>query len=156
MCGNVREGSIPIVLPKLQTRLGGFLAQQPSPQTHTVPSLRSTSSGVRTLHYLKGSIPNQKACAQFIADCHDAVSGGFADIPRGKADVATTAIGVSIGVGPTSVAQARAGTSAGCSASRDWASTAVWFAAMSEEEFGRYYADVQKKGGAALRNLLGS
>jgi prenyltransferase beta subunit len=79
---------------KLQTGLGGFLLQQPSPETRAVPTLRSTSSGVRTLHYLKGSIPHQEACAKFVADCYDAGSGGFADIPRGKADVATTAIGL--------------------------------------------------------------
>jgi prenyltransferase beta subunit len=79
---------------KLQTGAGGFLPQAPSPEVRVMPTLRSTSGAVRTLHYLKGSIPNKEACVKFIASCHDAAGGGIADTPKGKADVATTAIGL--------------------------------------------------------------
>jgi prenyltransferase beta subunit len=81
-------------LQKLQTKSGGFLAQAPSPEIRSVPTLRSTSSAVRTLHYLKAASADQEACVKFIASCHDTESGGFADTPRGKVDVATTAIGL--------------------------------------------------------------
>jgi prenyltransferase beta subunit len=56
--------------------------------------LRSTSAAVRILHYLKAEIPNKEACVKFIAGCHDAAGGGFADRPKGKPDIATTAIGL--------------------------------------------------------------
>jgi prenyltransferase beta subunit len=79
---------------KLQTSTGGFLAQAPSPQERGIPTLRSTSSAARTLHYLGASIPNKETCVSFIASCHDLASGGFADTPKGKPDVATTAIGL--------------------------------------------------------------
>ena len=77
---------------KLQTSSGGFLAQAPAPDMRLAPTLRTTSSAVRTLHYLNGSIPNQEACAKFITSCHAIDSGGFSDVPGQKADVASTAI----------------------------------------------------------------
>jgi hypothetical protein len=77
----------------LQTKNGGFLAQAGT-DTKGVPSLRATSSGARTLHYLKGELLNPEGCIQFVASCHDAQSGGFADTPNGKPDVVTTAIGL--------------------------------------------------------------
>src|SRR5207302_3886157 len=57
-------------------------------------SLRATSSAVRTLKYLGSDLPNADKCKKFVAGCFDKDSGGFADTPGGKADVATTAIGL--------------------------------------------------------------
>src|SRR6202043_1929575 len=81
-------------LQKLQTPSGGFLAQAPTSENKGMPTLKSTSSAVRALHYLKGEIPNQEAAMKFIAGCYDAQNGGFVDTPKGKADVVTTAIGL--------------------------------------------------------------
>jgi prenyltransferase beta subunit len=79
---------------KLHTKNGGFLAQSPTPEMRQMPTLRTTSAGVRTLHYLKAPLGNKDACVAFVAGCHDSATGGFADVPGGKADVATTAIGL--------------------------------------------------------------
>src|SRR5438270_14043945 len=66
-------------IQKLQTPGGGFLAQAPSPEARLNPTLKTTSTGVRVLHYL-GDAPFNKATAtKFIASCYDAQSGGFAD-----------------------------------------------------------------------------
>jgi prenyltransferase beta subunit len=81
-------------LRKLQTQSGGFLAMTPTAANKGMPTLRSTSSAVRALHYLKGEIPDQDGAVKFIAGCFDAQSGGFSDAPGGKADVVTTAIGL--------------------------------------------------------------
>jgi prenyltransferase beta subunit len=78
---------------KLQTPNGGFLPQAGAGKT-AAATLRTTSSAIRALHYLKGAIPNEEVSAKFIAACHDPQSGGFADTPKGKVDVATTAIGL--------------------------------------------------------------
>ncbi len=81
-------------LRKLQTKSGGFLAKAPTPANKGMATLRSTSSAVRALHYLKGEIPDQDGAVKFIAGCFDAQSGGFGDAPGGKADVVTSAIGL--------------------------------------------------------------
>src|SRR2546429_51853 len=65
---------------KLQTEEGGFLAQA----AVNKPSLRATSAAVRALHYLGGAIKDKEACIKFVASCHDAESGGFSDVPKGK------------------------------------------------------------------------
>ncbi len=79
---------------KLQTNTGGFLSQTPAPNIRIAPTLKSTSSAVRALHYLGGDIPNKEACIKFIELCHDAQTGGFSDMPKGKPDVFTTAVGL--------------------------------------------------------------
>jgi prenyltransferase beta subunit len=79
---------------KLQTKSGGFLpaaAQDKDPKT--VPTLRATSAAVRALHYLGGKVPDLEACKRFVDSCHNVKSGGFADVPGGKPDVFTTAVG---------------------------------------------------------------
>ena len=79
---------------KLQTNTGGFLSQAPAPNIRLAPTLKSTSSAVRTLHYLGGDILNKDGCIKFVESCHDAASGGFSDMPKGKPDVFTTAVGL--------------------------------------------------------------
>jgi hypothetical protein len=79
---------------KLQDSGGGFLSQPPGPNIRIMPTLRSTSAGVRALHYLGGDIPNKDACIKFVESCYDAPSSGFSDTPKGKPDVFTTAIGL--------------------------------------------------------------
>jgi prenyltransferase beta subunit len=79
---------------KLQTPGGGFLAMAPAPNIRLMPTLRTTSTAARALHYLGGKIPNPDAAKKFIASCQDAASGGFADSPGGKVEVATTAVGI--------------------------------------------------------------
>jgi hypothetical protein len=96
----VRGGDVPGTaqsiefVQKLQTPGGGFLAMAPAPNIRLAPTLRATSTAARALHYLGGKIPNPEAAKKFIASCHDAASGGFADMPGGKAEVAPTAIGI--------------------------------------------------------------
>lgn len=80
---------------KLQTRSNGFLAGFPKDiAPPAVPTLRATSSAIRALHYLNGEIPYKDACITFVETCHDPESGGFADRPKGKPDVFTTAVGL--------------------------------------------------------------
>ena len=79
---------------KLQTSNGGFLSMTPKPNTKLTPTLRATSAGVRTLKYLGGDVPNPEAAAKFVMSCYDEGSGGFSDLPKGKADVFTTAVGL--------------------------------------------------------------
>ena len=62
-------------------------------------SLRATSSAVRTLKYLTGkttaeAVPNAAKTTAFVLACFDSKSGGFADSPGGKPDVAMTGVGV--------------------------------------------------------------
>src|SRR5262249_34093686 len=49
---------------------------------------------VRALHYLGAEMPNKDACAKFVESCYDAGVGGFSDVPQGKPDVFTTAVGI--------------------------------------------------------------
>lgn len=57
-------------------------------------NLGSTSSAIRTLKFVGGSIPNVPACVEYVKRCSDGASGGFAPEPGGKPDVHTTAIGL--------------------------------------------------------------
>jgi hypothetical protein len=70
------------------------LSQAPAPNIRLAPTLRATSSGVRTLHYLGGEVPNREAAIKFVESCYDLATGGFSDMPKGKPDVTTTAIGL--------------------------------------------------------------
>jgi len=74
----------------LQNKDGGF---RPSADVDKA-SLRATSSAIRAIKYLGGDLPNRAACAKFVESCFDKESGGFADAPGGKADVAVTAVGL--------------------------------------------------------------
>lgn len=80
---------------KLQDSSGGFRPAAGS----TKPTLRATSAAVRTLHYLGATTPNKEACVKFVESCFDADSGGFTDVPGGKPDVFTTAVGLMAVVG---------------------------------------------------------
>ncbi|SIN90162.1 Prenyltransferase and squalene oxidase repeat-containing protein [Singulisphaera sp. GP187] len=68
---------------------GGFAAKPGGPST-----LGSTSSAVRILKNVGGSIPDVLACINYVKSCRDAESGGFAPTPGGKPDVRTTAVGL--------------------------------------------------------------
>jgi prenyltransferase beta subunit len=74
----------------LQNKDGGFRASATVPAS----SLRATSAAVRALKYLGGDIPDRAACAGYVRACLDKESGGFADVPGGKPDVFTTAVGI--------------------------------------------------------------
>ncbi len=77
-------------LQKLESKNGAFL---PGPKA-AAPTLRATSSCVRTLRHF-GSDPSNPAGARaFVLSCLDEKTGAFADTPGGKPDVATTAIGL--------------------------------------------------------------
>ena len=75
---------------KLQNKDGGF-----SPAAGVdKSSLRATSSAARIYKYFGGELPNKAACRKFVESCYDKSSGGFGDMPGGKPDVATTAVGL--------------------------------------------------------------
>jgi dienelactone hydrolase len=57
-------------------------------------TLGATSSAIRSLRYVGGSIRDVAGCIAFVRACRDSSSGGFAQAPEGKADVSTTAIGL--------------------------------------------------------------
>jgi prenyltransferase beta subunit len=75
---------------KLQAREGGFLPAAGAKS----PTLRATSSAVRALGYFGGEPADRAACAEFVKGCFDKNSGGFSDVPGGKPDVISTAIGL--------------------------------------------------------------
>jgi prenyltransferase beta subunit len=81
-------------LRKLQSADGSFISEAPEGEKRPAPTLRATSAAVRTLQYLGSKVPNAEGAAKFVAACHDAQSGGFADVPKGKPDVTLTAIGL--------------------------------------------------------------
>jgi hypothetical protein len=77
-------------LQKLQARDGGFLG---TAEVKT-SSLRATNGALRALKYFGGKVPDRDACAAFVKSCFDKERGAFADVPGGKSDVASTAIGL--------------------------------------------------------------
>jgi prenyltransferase beta subunit len=77
-------------LASMQQKDGGFLPDSSKDRS----SLRATSAAIRAIKYFGGELQNASAVANFIKSCHDKASGGFADSPGGKPDVATTAVGV--------------------------------------------------------------
>jgi prenyltransferase beta subunit len=77
-----------------QTRQGGFAPAKPAEGKSPKGSLRATTAAVRALKYLGVKLPfNKEACVQFVQNCYDPASGGFADTPKGKPDVVSTAVG---------------------------------------------------------------
>ncbi len=78
---------------KLQTESGGFQSQVPKGE-EIAPTLRATSAAVRALKYFGGEVPKKDMCIAFVESCWDAKAGGFADTPKGKADVFSTAVGL--------------------------------------------------------------
>jgi prenyltransferase beta subunit len=80
---------------KLQAKSGGFrLKTAAEGEKASAPTLRATSAAVRALKYFGGKVPDKDAAAKFVASCHDAKSGGFANLPGGTPDVFSTAIGL--------------------------------------------------------------
>ncbi len=77
-------------LQPLQQKDGGFVPAAKETKT----SLRATSSALRALKYFGGAAKDKDAAATFVKSCFDKESGGFADAPGGKPDVALTAVGV--------------------------------------------------------------
>jgi prenyltransferase beta subunit len=79
----------------LQTPEGGFLpAMAKTGQKPPRPSLRATTAGLRALKYFGAKAKNLKAARDFVDRCYDTKSGGFADLPDGKPDTFTTAVGL--------------------------------------------------------------
>jgi prenyltransferase beta subunit len=70
---------------------GGFRPSAGKPS-----DLRATLAAVRATKYFGGSLSAEeaKAAGQFLADCADPSTGGFAGRPGGKPDVVTTAAGL--------------------------------------------------------------
>ena len=79
---------------KLQTDSGGFRISEPKGDIKVLPTLRATSSAIRALKYWEGDLPNKEKCIKFVESCWDAEAGAFADEPKGKPDVFTTAVGL--------------------------------------------------------------
>ena len=73
----------------LQNPDGGFTGSEGGKS-----SLGTTSSAVRVLKTVGGSIPDVLKCIDYLISCHDKASGGFATTPGGTADVRTTATGL--------------------------------------------------------------
>lgn len=73
----------------LQNADGGFAATKGGPST-----LGTTSTAIRVLKNVGGSIPDVLGCVKYVASCRDAGSGGYAPTPGGKPDVRTTAVGL--------------------------------------------------------------
>lgn len=76
-------------LASFQNHDGGFAAKPGGPS-----SLGSTSSAIRSLKYVGGSIPDVLGCVKYVKSCYNESSGGFAPTPDGTPDVRTTAIGL--------------------------------------------------------------
>ena len=68
---------------------GGFATKVGQKST-----LGSTSSAIRILGFVGGSIRDVPACIAYVKSCHDPATGGFAPTPGGKADVSSTAAGL--------------------------------------------------------------
>lgn len=84
-------------LQKLQQADGGFPplapdAKAPAPKA----GLRSTSSALRALGYFGGAPKSADALPRFVEEHFDKSTGGFIDIPGGKPDVFTTAVGLMV------------------------------------------------------------
>lgn len=83
-------------LTSLQQSDGGFIAAPIDPKLDQRPtsSLRATSAAIRAIKYLGGEVPNFERTLAFVKSCHYSDTGTFADTPRGKTDITTTAVGM--------------------------------------------------------------
>jgi prenyltransferase beta subunit len=83
-------------LRSLQTTEGGFMPATPDKDNgyKRQPTLRATSGAIRALKYFGGKAKNPEAAARFVQSCFDKATGGFADVPEGKPDVTSTAVGL--------------------------------------------------------------
>lgn len=72
-----------------QNEDGGF-----APAPGQGSNLTATSSALRTLKYVAGSVPNLEACRNYVAKCIDPATGGMVPTPGGAPDVSTTALGL--------------------------------------------------------------
>lgn len=83
-------------LASLQQPDGGFIPGPSDPGVRVTPksSLGATSGAVRAIKYLGGEIPNRDKARAFVKSCFSAETGAFAGAPGGKAETATTAIGL--------------------------------------------------------------
>jgi hypothetical protein len=83
-------------LSALQLPDGGFLPAPQDPRVDAVPrsSLRATSGAIRAIKYLGGDAPHKDKALAFVKSCYSAENGAFADVPGGKEEVSTTAIGM--------------------------------------------------------------
>ena len=68
---------------------GGFSAKVGQPS-----SLGATSSCIRTLGYVGGSIRDLPGAIAYVKSCYDATTGGFAATPGGTPEVTVTAVGL--------------------------------------------------------------
>ncbi|WZO95860.1 family 16 glycoside hydrolase [Isosphaeraceae bacterium EP7] len=85
--GQTQENPSARFLAALQNPDGGF-----APAPGQASTLGSTSSAIRTLKFLGGSVPDIPKAIEFLKSCQDPATGAFAPKPGGKPDVATTAI----------------------------------------------------------------
>jgi prenyltransferase beta subunit len=83
-------------LQGLQAADGGFLSAATNPASNRLnkSSLRATGSALRALKYFGGEPRDRKGAAAFVEKCWDKAAGGFADVPGGRPDVVTTAVGI--------------------------------------------------------------
>jgi prenyltransferase beta subunit len=86
-------------LQELQCPDGGFHPQTVDSRLDQAPqgSLRATSSALRALKYFGGNPKDKAAAVKFVEGCYDGQVGGYADMPNGKVDVFTTAVGLMAG-----------------------------------------------------------
>jgi len=75
---------------------GGFVPAKPDPKKaiEVASSLRATLAAVRGIKALGGELPTKELTAKFVESCYDSATGAFADAPKGKSDVAMTAVGL--------------------------------------------------------------
>jgi pimeloyl-ACP methyl ester carboxylesterase len=57
-------------------------------------TLGATSSAIRTLGYVAGSVKDVEGAIKYVSSCFEKETGGFAPTPGGKPDVGTTASGL--------------------------------------------------------------
>jgi dienelactone hydrolase/prenyltransferase beta subunit len=68
---------------------GGF-----GPTPGAASTLGATNNALKVLKYTGGALEDVHGVLAFVRKCRDAASGGFAQTPGGKPDVATTAVGL--------------------------------------------------------------
>jgi len=81
-----------------QQRTADFLAALQDPdggfpnRADQTSSLGATSSAIRALRNVHGSVRDVPAATAYVLSCRDAVTGGFAPAPKGKPDTRSTAV----------------------------------------------------------------